>query len=148
MRERSIQFESLQQLNAAFQNATADAQLRKFDELVALFRKHSAEYSVDYLLMMAQGYQESQLDQSVKSRVGAIGVMQVMPATGKELALGDIRQIDPNIEAGVKYMRFMIDQYFKTEPMDDLNKGLLRSPRTAARQGPSDATARRVAPNR
>jgi membrane-bound lytic murein transglycosylase MltF len=47
-----------------------------------------------------------------------------MPATGKELKVGDISQVDPNINAGVKYMRFMIDQYFKDEPMDDLNKGL------------------------
>ena len=50
--------------------------------------------------------------------------MQVMPATGKELKVGDIRQLEPNIHAGVKYMRFVIDQYFKDEPMDDLNKGL------------------------
>ena len=57
--------------------------------------------------------------------VGAIGVMQVMPATGKELAVGDIHQVDPNIHAGVKYFRFMMDQYYKDEPMDELNKGLM-----------------------
>ena len=45
---------------------------------------------MDYLLMAAQGYQESTLDQNVRSPVGAIGVMQVMPATGKELKVGDI----------------------------------------------------------
>ena len=50
--------------------------------------------------------------------------MQVMPATGKEQQVGDIRQLDPNIHAGVKYMRFMMDQYYKDEPMDRLNKGL------------------------
>ena len=43
----------------------------------------------------------------MKSPVGAIGVMQVMPATGKELKVGDIRQLEPNIHAGVKYMRFI-----------------------------------------
>ena len=74
--------------------------------------------------MAAQGYQESRLDQNAKSQVGAVGVMQVMPATGKELKVGDITQIEANIHAGVKYMRFMIDQYFKDEPMDKLNKGL------------------------
>ena len=74
--------------------------------------------------MAAQGYQESGLDQNAKSQVGAIGVMQVMPATGKELKVGDITQIEPNIHAGVKYMRFMMDQYCKDEPMDNLNKGL------------------------
>ena len=104
--------------------ATAEAERKKFLELVNLFRKYGDQYQMDYLLMAAQGYQESGLDQSVKSRVGAIGVMQVMPATGRELGVGDITKMDANIHAGVKYMRFMIDQYFKDEPMDTLNKGL------------------------
>jgi membrane-bound lytic murein transglycosylase MltF len=111
--------------NAKFvKNATSPAELKKFQDLIAMFRKYGGHYNVDYLLMMAQGFQESRLDQSVKSQVGAIGVMQVMPATGKELKVGDITQTDSNINAGVKYMRFMIDTYFKDEPMDDLNKGL------------------------
>jgi len=105
-------------------NATSEAEHRKFREMVALFRKYGDRYDIDYLLLMAQGYQESQLDQSVKSRAGAIGVMQVMPATGKELGVGDIRKLEPNIHAGVKYIRFMIDQYFANEPMDRLNRAL------------------------
>ena len=91
--------------------------------------------------MAAQGYQESGLDQNVKSQVGAIGVMQVMPATGKELEVGDIRQIEPNIHAGVKYMRFMIDQYFKDEPMDQLNKGPVRLRVLQRRAGPGPPAA-------
>jgi len=105
-------------------SATAPGEIEKFNKLIELFRKYGDQYSVDYLLMMAQGFQESRLDQSVKSQVGAVGVMQVMPATGKDMKVGDIHQIDPNIQAGVKYMRFMMDQYYKDEPMDDLNKGL------------------------
>ena len=105
-------------------SATSPAEIKKFQDLIAMFRKYGSQYNVDYLLMMAQGYQESRLDQTVKSQVGAVGVMQVMPATGKDLKVGDISQIDPNINAGVKYMRFMIDTFFKDEPMDDLNKGL------------------------
>src|SRR4249920_3806308 len=50
--------------------------------------------------------------------------MQLMPATGQEQKVGDIHELEPNIHAGVKYMRFMIDQYFADEPMDKLNKGL------------------------
>ena len=105
-------------------NATSEAERRKFQEIVELFKKYGDQYELDYLLMAAQGYQESGLDQAVKSPVGAIGVMQVMPATGKDLNVGDIRQLEPNIHAGVKYMRFIIDQYYKDEPMDQLNKGL------------------------
>ena len=93
--------------------------------MVELFKKYGAQYNVDYLLMAAQGYQESTLDHTVKSPVGAIGVMQVMPPTGKELKVGNISEIEPNIHAGVKYMRFMMDQYFKDEPMDNVNKALM-----------------------
>jgi membrane-bound lytic murein transglycosylase MltF len=75
--------------------------------------------------MAAQGYQESGLDQSVRSPVGAIGVMQVMPPTGKDLKVGDIKQVDANVHAGVKYMRFMMDKFFADEKMDDLNKLLM-----------------------
>lgn len=74
--------------------------------------------------MMAEGYQESGLNQEARSPVGAIGVMQVMPPTGKDMNVGDITQLDPNIHAGVKYIRFMMNQFFADEPMTPLNKGL------------------------
>ena len=106
-------------------NATTDGERLKLEAVVELFKKYGNQYNIDYLLMAAQGYQESTLDHSVRSPVGAIGVMQVMPPTGKELNVGDITQIEANIHAGVKYMRFMMDQYFKDEPMDDLNKVLM-----------------------
>ena len=74
--------------------------------------------------MAAQGYQESQLDQQARSAVGAIGVMQVMPATGKDMNVGDIRQIENNINAGTKYMRWMMDHYYGDAPMTQLDKAL------------------------
>ncbi len=97
---------------------------QKLLSIVGLFRKYGEEYRVDHLLMAAQGYQESRLDQEARSPVGAIGVMQIMPATGAEQKVGDIRRLDPNIHAGIKYMRFMMDRYYRDEPMDRLNKGL------------------------
>jgi membrane-bound lytic murein transglycosylase MltF len=106
-------------------NAASEAERKKLLALVKLFQTYGSRYNVDYLLMAAQGFQESRLDQSAKSQVGAIGIMQVMPATGKDLAVGDINQVEPNVHAGVKYFRFMMDQFYKDEPMDDLNKGLM-----------------------
>ncbi len=63
--------------------------------------------------MAAQGYQESTLDPSKRSHVGAIGVMQVMPATARDRNVGipDIGKLENNVRAGVKYMRFVINQY-------------------------------------
>ena len=106
-------------------NAAAESERKKLAAVIELFKKYGAEYKLDYLLMAAQGYQESTLDHSVRSPVGAIGVMQVMPPTGRELKVGDITQLEPNVHAGVKYMRFMMDQYYKDEPMDNLNKAVM-----------------------
>ncbi|HCE8955949.1 TPA: lytic transglycosylase F [Raoultella ornithinolytica] len=105
-------------------NAAAQKERQKFLAMVDIFRKYGDRYDVDWLLMAAQGYQESRLNQSVRSHVGAIGVMQVMPRTGKELKVGDISKLDPNIHAGVKYMRWMIDHYYGDEPMTRLDKAL------------------------
>jgi len=105
-------------------NALGDDERKRFGATVDIFHKYGDKYDLDYLLMMAQGFQESGLDQNAKSAVGAIGVMQIMPATGKDLKVGDITQLEPNVHGGVKYIRFMIDQFYKDEPMTPLNKGL------------------------
>jgi membrane-bound lytic murein transglycosylase MltF len=133
--------------------ATSDAELKRFREVVGLMRKYGDQYKLDYLLMAAQGYQESGLDHRRRSQVGAVGVMQVMPKTGAELKVGDVRQLEPNIHAGVKYVRFMIDRYYADEPMDPLNKGLFAFASYNAgpariRQLREKAAARGLDPNR
>ena len=102
--------------------ATSAGEMKKFQKTVEFFRKYSAQYDVDYLLMVAQGYQESLLDQNARSVVGAIGVMQLMPATGNEMKTGDITELEPNIHAGIKYVRLLRDQFFATERMTARNK--------------------------
>jgi membrane-bound lytic murein transglycosylase MltF len=105
-------------------NAASEEERKKFMALVQYFQKYGDQYDVDWVLMGAQGYQESQLNQDAKSPVGAIGVMQLMPATGKDMKVGDITETEPNIHAGIKYMRWMIDQYYGKEPMTKLDKAL------------------------
>lgn len=104
--------------------ATSTPEIKKFESTVEIFRKYGVRYDMDYLLMVAQGYQESLLDQNARSDVGAIGVMQLMPATGKEMNTGDITKVEPNIHAGVKYISLMRDEFFGNEPMDARNKTL------------------------
>jgi membrane-bound lytic murein transglycosylase MltF len=133
-------------------NAASEAEIKKFGELKSYFQDHGEGYKLDWILMAAQGYQESRLDQTAKSLVGAIGVMQVMPATGKELGVGDIRQAEPNVHAGLKYIRFMLDRYYKDEPMDDTTKMLFAFASYNAgpariRQLRKEAEKRRLNPN-
>jgi membrane-bound lytic murein transglycosylase MltF len=107
-----------------FRNNAADAEFVKFSETLKLFEKYGAKYGFDPVMLAAQGYQESQLNQNAKSHVGAIGVMQIMPATGKELGVGDISQIEPNIHGGAKYMDKLMTQYFKDAKFTEANRPL------------------------
>ena len=83
-------------------------------KLSDVFEKYSSKYEFDPLMMSAQGFQESGLDQSRVSHRGAIGVMQVLPSTArdKNVNIKNIHIVDNNIHAGVKYMRFIKDRYF------------------------------------
>jgi membrane-bound lytic murein transglycosylase MltF len=108
-------------------DAGAQAERKKFEDMAALFRTYGDRYDFPWLLLAAQGYQESTIDQSKKSPVGAVGVMQIKPSTAEGSPInikGVDKSADRNIEAGAKYLRFMIDRYFKNEPMERLDKGL------------------------
>ena len=103
-------------------NALSSGETDRFRKVVDLFRHYGDQYDLDYMLLLAQSYQESGLNQQAKSPVGAIGIMQLMPATGNQMNVGDIRQLETNIHAGVKYIRHLVDHYYSDEPMDELNK--------------------------
>ena len=107
-------------------NAISQQELEKFEAMVQLFKKYADNYDFDYLMIAAQAYQESGLDHSKKSHAGAIGVMQLLPSTASDsnVNISEIEKLENNIHAGTKYMRFIIDHYYKDEPMDNVNKML------------------------
>lgn len=94
--------------------AYAPEDAKRFQTLIAIFRKYGGSYSFDYLMLMAQGYQESQLDQSRRSPRGAVGIMQMLPSTAKDKVVGISgidKDPDRNVEAGAKYLRHLVDTY-------------------------------------
>jgi membrane-bound lytic murein transglycosylase MltF len=105
-------------------NPTEASARNRYNLLHALFDQYGQKYRFDPLMLAAQGYQESRLDQEARSPVGAVGVMQVMPATGKELQVGDIHKVEPNIHAGAKYMDQLMTKFFPDAHFDALNRTL------------------------
>jgi membrane-bound lytic murein transglycosylase MltF len=93
-------------------NPTGSAAWQRFEQIQALFSRYGERYGFDPLMLAAQGYQESRLRQEARSHVGAIGVMQLMPATGAEMKVGDITVLESNIHAGTKYMDQLMSKYF------------------------------------
>jgi membrane-bound lytic murein transglycosylase MltF len=107
-------------------NARNEQDIARFQQMRELFRKYSDQYGFESLLMAAQGYQESTLDQTKRSHVGAIGVMQVMPTTARDKSVNipDVDKLESNIHAGIKYNRWIADNYFNDPGIDPLNKAL------------------------
>jgi membrane-bound lytic murein transglycosylase MltF len=107
-------------------NSTSEEEIKKFQMTLEFFKKYAGTYGFDWLMVTAQGYQESRLDQSLQSPVGALGVMQILPSTASDpnVDIPDIQVLENNVHAGVKYLRFMIDEYFKDSDMDIINRGL------------------------
>ncbi len=105
-----------------------EEELKRFAALVGIFEKHAGTYDFDYLMLMAQGYQESQLNQSARSHRGAVGVMQLLPSTAADPSVGiaDIdKDPDRNIEAGSKYMRLLADKYLNDPELTPVNRTLM-----------------------
>lgn len=97
----------------------------RFADLTTIFQRYAERYELEYLLVMAQANQESGFDQGATSRTGAIGVMQVTPAAARQMAVGDVRDLEANIHAGVKYIRWLMDRQLGSAPPDVLNRSLL-----------------------
>jgi membrane-bound lytic murein transglycosylase MltF len=116
--------EKLKQLHAA----TQGADLQRFYDTVEIFRQYAGQYRFDTLLLLAQGYQESRLDQDARSRAGAVGLMQLMPRTGRALDL-DIYKASPDVHAGAEYMARLMDDFFKNAHSTRRTMTCLLSPR-------------------
>jgi len=105
-------------------NPTTSAEYKRFADTLAIFQKYGAKYGFDPLMLAAQGYQESQLNQHAKSSVGAVGVMQLMPQTGQQMNVGDIHLTEANIHAGAKYMDQLMSKYFGNAQFSEGNRPL------------------------
>jgi membrane-bound lytic murein transglycosylase MltF len=129
-------------------NPTTKAQLEAFNQTVAFFKKYASEYDFDYLLVVAQGYQESMLNQAARHD-GAVGIMQVKPAiaAAAPISIPDVATAENNIHAGVKLLHTISDTYFNDPKIDPMNRLLLTF--AAYNAGPTRIAAlRKQAPAR
>ena len=107
-------------------DSTSPEEMKKYQAMVAVFQKYAAEYDFDYLMLAAQGYQESLLDQSKRNPRGAVGIMQVIPkyAAASPINVPNVATAEGNIHAGAKMLRNIADTYFNDPGIDSLNKTL------------------------
>jgi len=114
------------QSNQWVTNPTSQEEIKKFNELANFFKTYSSQYGFDYLMVMAQGYQESMLNQAARNG-GAVGIMQVKPSTAAAppISIPNVMTSENNIHAGVKVLRQIADKYFSDPKIDAQNRLLL-----------------------
>ncbi len=112
--------------NKWIHNSMDDAEKARFKELIRLFKKYGDKYDFDWLMLAAMGYQESELNNSVISHTGAIGIMQLLPTTASDPKIGitEIWKLENNIHAGAKYLSFLRNHYFSNTEMGELDQTL------------------------
>ncbi|MBR6099040.1 lytic transglycosylase domain-containing protein [bacterium] len=80
-------------------------------QLMNMIDKVSDKYGVDSKLVKALIKQESGFNPNAKSKAGAMGLMQLMPATARGLGVNDPMNPVQNVEGGVKYLKSMLNKY-------------------------------------
>jgi membrane-bound lytic murein transglycosylase MltF len=107
-------------------NSTTEAEMKKFQLYINYFKQYGAEYNFDYIMLAAQGYQESMLNQDTVSPRGAVGVMQVLPqyAAANPINIPDVHDPKNNIHAGAKMLAQITKTYFNDPGIDQMNKTL------------------------
>lgn len=118
----NITFQRYLEDNPWVRNPADSEAMERFRRTAEIFRRYAGRYDLDWLMLIAQAYQESGLDHSARSSAGAVGIMQILPSTGAEMDVGDIRELENNIHAAARYIRFMIDRYYAEDSMDEENR--------------------------
>ncbi|MGH8529880.1 MAG: lytic transglycosylase domain-containing protein [Nevskiales bacterium] len=77
----------------------------------AMIDEYARVYDVDAALVKAVMRVESCFDLKARSKVGARGLMQLMPATAAELGVSDSFNADQNIRGGVQYLSMMLKRF-------------------------------------
>jgi membrane-bound lytic murein transglycosylase MltF len=105
-------------------NPLASEDRKRYEETVGVIKQYAGQYEFDWLLISAQAYQESRFDQNKRSDAGALGVMQVLPATAASKAVGipDISVLENNVHAGVKYLHWLRETYYSDEAISPLDR--------------------------
>jgi membrane-bound lytic murein transglycosylase MltF len=116
----------------------------RMQEIADTFQIYGEQYDFDWLMLAAQGYQESGLRQNRRSPVGAVGIMQVKPSTAADPNVGidDVSTLDNNVHAGAKYLRFLADRYFSDDGISELNQWMLSL--AAYNAGPAKVAKMRI----
>ena len=94
-----------------------------------LFRKYASQIGWDWRLLAALAYTESNFNPNVVSWAGAVGLMQLMPATARSLGVPPGKETDPeeSIKAAVKYIASMQRTFSKIQDKDERIKFVLAS---------------------
>ena len=93
------------------QASSASEKITSKEQIKNIIFRAAKKHGVDEKLVNALVKQESGFNPNAKSKVGAMGLMQLMPATAKGLGVTNPMDPEQNVEGGVKYLKSMLNKY-------------------------------------
>jgi len=112
----NIYFNRYYKNSARLNDPTEIEEWNKVKQYKDVIQKYADQYDFNWLLILAMAFQESGLDNNTTSHAGAVGLMQVLPSTAKDpqINISNVHKLENNVQAGVKYLRFLIDRYYSS----------------------------------
>lgn len=101
---------ALRRSRSKYSTINGEGAISPYDSLI---QNAAAELGWDWLLLAAQIFRESKFDENAESWAGAVGLMQVMPRTGREYGVTNLHDPEKNIYAGMKHLQWLQRQWEK-----------------------------------
>lgn len=103
--------QALQNLEPENETSSINSTYASKSQLISMINQVAQKHGVDEKLVQALIKQESGFNPNAKSKVGAIGLMQLMPSTAKAMGVKNPYNAAQNVEGGVKYLKSMLNKY-------------------------------------
>ncbi len=104
------------------EHPTDDAGRARLEQYAAWIRAAADEHGFDWVRIAAQCFQESRLDPEARSDAGAVGLMQLLPSTARDMGCEDPLDPEQSLRAGVRYQAWLREHYFSDPGLEEVER--------------------------
>jgi len=92
---------------------------QKLEKLRPVLQRHAQAQGIDWLNLAALAFKESALDPNARGASGATGLLQITPAAAQRVGVGNIQNVDNNVQAGAKYLAMIRRKFFSSPKLNE-----------------------------
>lgn len=100
-------------------NPLARADRQRLEKLRPVLQKHAEAQNMDWLNLAALAFKESALQPNARSGSGPTGLMQITPSAAQRVGVGNIHNLDANVQASAKYLAMIRRKFFSSPKLNE-----------------------------